>query len=118
MSVKSMLKAGIANEQAQLQKATTKVDKSEAPAQVVKKEPTKKASAKKTTVKEEKVETPPKNKGGRPTNKERGLKSRKQYTLTLKEDDYRTFLEKASEEDISFAKFMERAAFEYIENHK
>lgn len=58
-----------------------------------------------------------KNLGGRPTNKEKGIKSRKQYTLTLKEDTYKLILDKAGEEDISFAKFMERAALEYIENH-
>ena len=59
-----------------------------------------------------------KNPGGRPTNKEKGIKSRKQYTLTLKEDTYKLFLNKAREEDLSFAKFMERAALEYIENHQ
>lgn len=58
-----------------------------------------------------------KNPGGRPTNKEKGIKSRKQYTLTLKEDTYNLILEKAREEDLSFAKYMERAALEYIKNN-
>ncbi len=57
-------------------------------------------------------------KGGRPTNEEKGIKSRKQYTLTLKEDTYKLILESARLEDLSFAKFMERAALEYIEKHK
>ena len=57
------------------------------------------------------------NQGGRPLNKDKGIKSRKQYTLTLKEDTYKLILDKAGEEDLSFAKFMERAALEYIENH-
>lgn len=57
-----------------------------------------------------------KSKGGRPTNKEKGLKSRKQYTLTLKEDDYNLFLKNARSQDLSFAKFMEKAAFNYIES--
>lgn len=56
--------------------------------------------------------------GGRPTNKEKGIEGRKQYTLTLKESTYTTILSRAREEEISFAKFMERAALEYIENHK
>ena len=59
-----------------------------------------------------------KNPGGRPTNKEKGLVSRKQYTLTLKEETYKTFLEEAQKEEISFAKFVERAGLEYIDNHK
>lgn len=57
-------------------------------------------------------------KGGRPTNKEKGIKCRKQYTLTLKEDTYKLIIDSARLEDLSFAKFMERAALEYIENHK
>lgn len=56
-------------------------------------------------------------KGGRPKNKEKGIATRKQYTLTLKEDTYKTILEKANNEGLSFAKFMERAALEYIDNH-
>ena len=55
--------------------------------------------------------------GGRPTNKEKGIQSRKQYTFTLKEETYKLIMEKAGEEDLSFAKFVERAALEYIENH-
>ncbi len=68
----------------------------------------------------EKVAKPSKkkNSGGRPTNKEKGIKSRKQYTLTLKEDTYNLILAKAREDELSFAKFMERAALDYIDRHK
>lgn len=72
----------------------------------------------KAVSKKSKKDPKPKNLGGRPTNKEKGIKSRKQYTLTLKEDTYKFILKKAGEEDLSFAKFMERAALEYIDNHK
>lgn len=58
-----------------------------------------------------------KNPGGRPTNKSKGIKSRQQYTLTLKEETYKLILAKAQEEEISFAKYMERAALEYIKNN-
>lgn len=80
------------------------------------KEPTKKEP------KEEKAQSvkldKKKNLGGRPKNADRGLACRKQYTLTLEEETYQTFLNKAREEKLSFAKFMEKAAFEYIENQK
>lgn len=56
--------------------------------------------------------------GGRPTNREKGIEGRKQYTLTLKESTYALILSKARKEELSFAKYMERAALEYIENHK
>ncbi|WP_029324730.1 hypothetical protein [Butyrivibrio sp. AE3004] len=116
MGVNKLLKAGIEKEQAQLKDVAAKKEEKKtsekAEVTVQKKEPPKKESI---VVKEVK---PEKNKGGRPTNKEKGLKSRKQYTLTLKEDDYSTFLEAARDNDLSFAKFMEKAAFEYIENHR
>ena len=116
MGVNKLLKAGIEKEKAQLIDVTAKEEKkASAKAETVKepkKEPTKKKAE---VVKEPIVE---KHKGGRPTNKEKGLKSRRQYTLTLKEDDYSAFLEAARENDLSFAKFIEKAAFEYIENHK
>lgn len=54
---------------------------------------------------------------GRPTNKEAGVESRKQYTLTLKEADYRKYLAIARSKNCSFAKFMEEAANEYIKKH-
>ena len=59
-----------------------------------------------------------KNRGGRPKNETIGLHCRKQYTLTLKEEDYKEFLDTARSEDISFAKFMEKAAKEYIARTK
>lgn len=66
----------------------------------------------KKTVKKDEI---PKNKGGRPPldTSER----RKQYTLTLEPDTYQMIMKKAKEEKISFAKYVERATLEYIENH-
>lgn len=118
--VKSLLKAA-ANDMEQTTKAQAKpaevktevVKPAEPAIDTPKAEETKKVSSKK-----QKEDPKPKNLGGRPTNKEKGIKSRKQYTLTLKEDTYKLILEKAGEEDLSFAKFMERAALEYIENHE
>lgn len=119
--VKSLLKAA-ANDMEQTTKAQAKP--AEAKTEVVKPAepaidtPPKAEEPKKVSSKKQKEEPKPKNLGGRPTNKEKGIKSRKQYTLTLKEDTYKLILEKAGEEDLSFAKFMERAALEYIENHE
>lgn len=84
------------------------------------KAPEKKEPEVKETVEEKAPKEKPKKKknlGGRPKNADRGLACRKQYTLTLEEDTYQTFLEKAREEKLSFAKFMEKAAYEYIENN-
>jgi len=138
MGLKKMLAQGVANEQEQLNKASKSADPieqngsaelelvKEAPAEVpaeveVKKssEPTprKKNTGSSTPTKQEK-KSEKKNQGGRPTNEAKGIKSRKQYTLTLKEDTYQMILSEAGKEEISFAKFMERAALEYIENHK
>ena len=119
--VKSLLKAA-ANDMVQTTKAQAKPAevKTEAvkPAEPAIDTPPKAEEPKKVSSKKQKEDPKPKNLGGRPTNKEKGIKSRKQYTLTLKEDTYKLILEKAGEEDLSFAKFMERAALEYIENHK
>lgn len=110
--VKALLSAA-ANDKAQTTKAKTKtpeyISKDVNPVE-------------KTSEEIESKETAPKksvttNKGGRPTNKEKGIISRKQYTLTLKEETYELIKTKAQEEEISFAKYMERAALEYIENH-
>lgn len=118
--VKSLLKAA-ANDMEQTAKAqavpTETASVKNTPAETVvdtshKKEPPNK-TASKTVIPKQKT----KNLGGRPTNKEKGIQSRKQYTLTLKEDTYQLILRKAREEDLSFAKFMERAALEYIDNH-
>ena len=119
--VKSLLKAA-ANDMEQTTKAQVKP--AEVKTEVIKPaEPAvdtspKADEPKKISSKKPKENPKPKNLGGRPTNKEKGIKSRKQYTLTLKEDTYKLILEKAGEEDLSFAKFMERAALEYIENHE
>ena len=119
--VKSLLKAA-ANDMEQTTKAQVKPAevKTEVvkPAEPAVDTPPKADEPKKVSSKKQKEEPKPKNLGGRPTNKEKGIKSRKQYTLTLKEDTYKLILEKAREEDLSFAKFMERAALEYIENHE
>lgn len=56
--------------------------------------------------------------GGRPTNKEKGLDTRKQYSLTLKESTYSQILEEAEKDEITFARFMERAALFYIEHRR
>ena len=119
--VKSLLKAA-ANDMEQTTKAQAKP--AEVKTEVVKPAepaidtPPKAEEPKKVSSKKQKEEPKPKNLGGRPTNKEKGIKSRKRYTLTLKEDTYKLILEKAREEDLSFAKFMERAALEYIESHE
>ena len=135
MGLKKMLAQGVANEQEQLNKASKTTEpiaeevaavvepaKTEAPAEVEAKPssepaPQKKKNEKAAPKKQEK-KTEKKNLGGRPTNEEKGIKSRKQYTLTLKEDTYKMILEEAAKEELSFAKYMERAALEYIENHK
>ena len=126
--LKKMLAQGIANEQEQLEKVATETTKKEKNEPVNSKPKLPKENHQKedkpaskndsaSKIKEKKPNEPEKNKGGRPTNKERGIKSRKQYTLTLREEDYKEFLDKAGEEDLSFAKFMEKAAKEYITNH-
>ena len=119
--VKSLLKAA-ANDMEQTTKAQVKPAevKTEVvkPAEPAVDTPPKADEPKKVSSKKQKENPKPKNLVGRSTNKEKGIKSRKQYTLTLKEDTYKLILEKAREEDLSFAKFMERAALEYIENHE
>jgi len=138
MGLKKMLAQGIEKEQEQLKRASEPADpivkedpavqeapaerKTETPAEDESKKSSESTPQKKntrnTTHKKQAKKTDKKNPGGRPTNEEKGIKSRKQYTLTLKEDTYRMILEEAGKEEISFAKFMERAALEYINNHK
>ena len=135
MGLKKMLAQGVANEQEQLNKASKTAEpivkegfavvepaKTEAPAEVESKsssEPTpRKKNTGTATPKKQEKKTEKKNLGGRPTNEEKGIRSRKQYTLTLKEDTYKMILNEAAKEELSFAKYMERAALEYIENHK
>ena len=135
MGLKKMLAQGVANEQEQLSKASRPTEpiaeefstvlkpaKMEAFEKIETKTnsettPVKKNTTTSTPKKHEK-KSEKKNQGGRPTNEEKGIKSRKQYTLTLKENTYKLILEEARKEEISFAKFMERAALEYIDNHK
>lgn len=115
--VKSLLKAA-ASDMEQTTKAQAKPTEIVKPTKPAVDTPPKAEEPKKASTKKAKEEPNPKNLGGRPTNKEKGIKSRKQYTLTLKEETYKLILEKAGEEDLSFAKFMERAALEYIKNHE
>ena len=120
MGVKKLLQAGIENEEkAFTNKGTKPKTKVDGVFPEISNEPTEPEPViqKGNRVKEGSRRVV-KKKGGRPKNEEIGLKSRKQYTLTLKEDDYKEFLSRARSEDISFAKFMEKAAKEYIENHK
>lgn len=49
--------------------------------------------------------------GGRPKKEI----TRKQYTLTLREDDYKKAMAQAAEEDISFAKLVEKALRQYLD---
>ncbi len=83
-----------------------------------KEEPTTDTTKKENSEKDTATDSKQKKSGGRRPNEYYGLKKRKQYTLTLKEDTYNFIVDKAREEELSFAKFMERAALEYIENHK
>lgn len=124
MGLKKMLAQGVANEQAQLNKASKAAEPIvEEGAAVVPAEVKTAPSSESTTRKKNTRTAAPKkqekkNQGGRPTNEEKGIKSRKQYTLTLKEDTYKMIFEEAAKEELSFAKYMERAALEYIDNHK
>ena len=110
---KELMRESAANEAQALAAAKEQKASAKAPE---KKEPVKKEVKEDKTPKEKPVKK--KNLGGRPKNADRGLACRKQYTLTLEEDTYQTFLNMAREEKLSFAKFMEKAAFEYIENNK
>lgn len=50
---------------------------------------------------------------GRPTNKEKGITPRKQFTITLREDDYEYFQNMAKSKYISLAKLIENALYAY-----
>lgn len=121
MGVKNLLKAGIEEEKQLLDNAASGTPTVETAEDTAKANaPTVKPVVEKKPPKEDKKpasKKKEKNQGGRPTNKEKGIKSRKQYTLTLKEETYQMILDKAGEEELSFAKYMERAALEYIKNH-
>jgi len=122
MGLKNMLAQGVANEQEQLKKASknTAITLKDSISSTQENQTTNANEDKPITL--EKNDTNSSNivkkQGGRPTNEEKGIKSRKQYTITLREDTYKLILDEARAEDISFAKFMERAAIEYINNHK
>lgn len=55
--------------------------------------------------------------GGRPTHESLGKTKRKQYTLTLDPDMYADIMRRASDDGLSFAKYIERSVKEYIQNH-
>ena len=123
MGLNKMLKQGLESENKVMNNITNKVsdvasknnlstEKATKPDVVTdKKSITKKSTTKKIDNISEK------NKGGRPTNQEKGISNRHQHTLTLKDDDYQKFLMYANSHELSFAKFLERAAKEYIVNH-
>ena len=108
-------------ENEKVQKATKSTQKQEKEKEnVAEKENLKKESTvtrKKQPVEKSSSISDVKSRVGRPTNESRGRVSRKQYSLTLREDDYREFQAFAESEDISFAKFVERAAREYIRKY-
>lgn len=110
--VKSLLKAA-ATDIEQTQKASKSVRNSESKSKV----DTETSSALPTYSSDTSKPSKSKHPGGRPTNKEKGIQSRKQYTLTLKADLYKQILDNARLEDLSFSKYMERAVLEYIKNH-
>lgn len=72
----------------------------------------KKVAAKETSTKQTIKKDTKKNKGGRPKKPKDQL--RKQYTLTLRPETYQLIMSKASEENLSFAKYVERAVLDYI----
>ena len=124
MGINKMLKQGLGMETAALKSSSQKVETEISKSAVVPPadpEPVHQIispdDAEAGTEKSNKDKTKPVKKGGRPTNKAKGIESRKQYTLTLKEADYQKFLEIAGNEGCSFAKFMEKAANEYIKKH-
>lgn len=54
---------------------------------------------------------------GRPTLESKGLKKRKQITITLTEEMHQETMRFARAENISLAKFIENALIEYKTNH-
>ena len=115
MGVNKLLKAGIAEEEQQLAKASSKPK-----AKPAKEKPTSKVMQMpaEEVPKKKKAEAPKKHPGGRPTNESKGKVSRKQYTLTLIPDDYDKIMGLADVDGISFSKYIERAVNEYISNHQ
>ena len=109
MAVKDILKASADAEIEQINKYKEKVTKAPSKENTKSRTPGSAASNSDAPA--------PKHPGGRPTNKEKGLQNRKQYSLTLPEDTYLLFLDAAQKEGRSFAKFMELAALEYLKNH-
>lgn len=118
MGVKDMLNASAGKDMKQTEKAQAKPTETVKPTKPAVDTPPQAKEPKKDSVKKTKEESKAKNPGGRPTNESKGIKNRVQKTLTLKEKDYKDFLAYANDHDMSFAKFMEKAALEYIENHE
>lgn len=54
---------------------------------------------------------------GRPTLESKGLKKRKQITITLTEEMHQEAMSLARAENLSLAKYIEKALAEYKENH-
>ena len=130
MGVNKLLRQGLDNEKKNIdlekqkaeaekkKKAAEKRAKAKADKEKAAKEEAAKLAAEEAAKEVEKTKEESKHPGGRPTLESIGKTPRKQYTLTLKEDDYKAFLERAGAEDLSFAKFMEKAAKEYISHHQ
>lgn len=85
-------------------------EKQEVPVKQAPKAPRKNAGRKPKTESETRM--------GRPLNKDKGLLNRKQCTLTMREDIYAAAVAKAMENDVSFAKYVERAVKEYMAAHE
>ncbi len=54
---------------------------------------------------------------GRRPNSEKNIENRKQYSITFHPSTYEKASQLAMEEDIPFAKYVERAVLEYMKNH-
>ena len=129
MPINEMLKQGIKDEEDSLDKAKqqSKERKEKAARKAAEEEAARKAAEEKAeeearkAAEEEaarKAAEKGKHAGGRPTLQSTGKVARTQFSLTLKQEDYDTFLERAWAEDLSFSKFMEKAAKEYMKTHK
>lgn len=124
MGLKKMMALGVANEEEELSKASKAAEErkeslkgvSETSTReaisgntVIRPQPSKSAQEKKSAS----IQTPTK-KRGRPTNKERGIETREQYSITLPPTVYKRICSEAAKEKLSFATFVERVTLEYI----
>lgn len=54
---------------------------------------------------------------GRKPNSTKNIENRKQYSITMRPSTYDEAVRRAIEEDVPFAKYVERAVLEYMKNH-